>query len=236
MALKRLPADLTFDAIRNQSSPLASGFAVPADSDKGHAKPSRKTAEPVEGAAAPDTRAPVLESPAAHTPATSQADRGPLDVPAVHPQSTKPAIESKTETRQTRVTPQTPPRPRSETVVIKGHLLPPAEGLTRVYDAVKARHGEKIAFKHLLGLALGTYADAILAGDHHALVEQAGFAPDPQAHVTYRTRSVPKPFFEAVRSVLDPYGIMGPSVLGTAIMKNAIGWYIARNARGSSTR
>lgn len=257
MALKRLPADLTFEAVRNRASPLAKAPPKGIDMPEPQPEPIVGEAElKVEGkgpkkaapfsrefAKAPDVQAdrarpepdqhgqrdadPTPEDKPTDQAASegSEADIRPKDQFAIPPSIVNPDADRYA---------QAPVKAASRqagTIVIKARIAAPADGVIEIYDLVKARYGEKAAFKHLLGLALVSYEAAVLAGDSRALAEQPAYASRPPSQATYRTRAVSKPFFEAVKATLDPIGIMGPSVFGTAIMKNAVAWYVATEAK-----
>lgn len=258
MALKRLPADLTFEAVRNQTSPLAKDPSKVNDSARPQPEPFGKEAKPEtepEGLeeATPSSQgradAPAIEADRGE-PESLQQDRsnvepivenkpakdragsedGKPDAQQDDQPDTEPRIVDTEADRRSRASAKAP-RSRGETVLLKARIPPPADGVIEIYDLVKARYGEKAAFKHLLGLAIAGYETAVLAGDGHALKEQPDYPSHPPSRASHRTRAVSKPFFETAKAALDPMGIMGTTVLASAIVKNAIAWYILTEAK-----
>lgn len=258
MALKRLPADMTFEAVRNQTSPLAKGPPEVVNVSESQPTPSSKEAEPETKAEGPEEATPSsqdrVDGPAIEVDRTEpkpvQQDRADAE-PTVEDKPAKDRFEwhgGKRDARQDDQ-PDTPPgivdtkadqrsrapakaaSPRDETVMLKARVPPPADGVIDIYDLVKARYGEKAAFKHLLGLALSSYEKAVLAGDRRALEEQPDYPSHPPSRASHRSRAVSAPFFEASKAALDPMEIMGPTVLASAIVKNAIAWYIATEVK-----
>lgn len=204
MALKRLPKGLTFDSVRNQQSPLASAAPRPAEQSKAGPNEDKEKGRDVE----------VPE------PATPKPD--PL--PVAGEEAGK--IDTVPPARVVRTLQGLRAAEAKGKMTVKGQVSLPADGVSPAFDKIRNQYDEKVAFKHFLGLALHSYADAILAGDKRALVGQPGYRPDPNADKAGVTRAIPVEVFDRIKAALDPLGIMGPTAFSTVILKNALSWYI----------
>ena len=237
MALKRLPTELTFDAVRNQSSPFAK--PTPEGPNKGRKGAEERMDE--EGPAS------VSSEPTAKAPASdSGVEQGVKKrrKPSIAEISTDVAsFETKQSGRSQSSPKDHGPKPagdtarpdaartsaRGETVILKGRISAPADGVTPIYDTVKARYGDKPALKHLITVALEGYTAALLSGDASAQEKQPGFTSLPPSRASFPSRAVSREFYDVAKAHIDPLGIMSPSGLNTAIMRTALEWYIARN-------
>ena len=237
MALKRLPTELTFDAVRNQSSPFAKPTSEGPNEGRGGLEEGRDE----------EVSAPVSSEPTAKALAfDSSVEQGfeNREKPSI---AETPADVASFQTKRPGRSQSTPeelgPKPaadtarpgaartsaRGGTVILKGRISAPVDGVTPIYDTVKARYGDKPALKHLITIALEGYTAALLSGDESAKEEQPGFTSLPPSRASFPSRAVSREFYDVAKAHIDPLGIMSPSGLNSAIMRTALEWYIARN-------
>ena len=235
MALKRLPKDLTFETVRNLPSPFAKGSPKSLDITEDESPTLKDKNDPspippaLETGAAPTLKDEKDSSPSPAEPGTRELlpetvtgkESAKLNAPAsLEKPPAKPPV-------QPSATPQpTVRRNEGETVQIKARIAPPADGVSELFDSVKSAYDEKTAFKHLINVALKSYEEALLSGDKHAQKDQPSFASHPPSKAVYPSRVVSRAFYDAATAIIDPLGILAPSAFGTAVMRNAIGWYV----------
>ncbi|MDO5757199.1 MAG: VirC2 family conjugal transfer protein [Rhodobacterales bacterium] len=214
MALKRLPKDLTFEAVRNLPSPFAKGSPKSLDAAEDESPTLKDKNNPSPPPSEPETREQLPET-------VTEKESAKLDTPAsVEKPPAKPPVQPLA------TPPPTTSRNEGETVQMKARIAPPADGVSELFDSVKSAYDEKTAFKHLINVALKSYEDALLSGDKRAEKEQPSFASHPPSKAVYPSRVVSRAFYDAATAVIDPLGILAPSAFGTAVMRNAIGWYV----------
>ena len=226
MALKRLPKNLTFEAVRNQPSPLATGnpktpdaleekSETPKDKDDSPAAASEQERE----VPPPEVRAEKASETLEGGPSPKQTTETPAVDPSSQPAEPDPAKQP------------SPNRIEGETIKLKARIAPPADGVSPLFDSVKAAYDEKAAFKHLITVALKSYEDALISGDERAQEEQPSFASHPPSKVVFPSRVVSRSFYDAAKAVFDSLEIMGSTAFGTVVMRNAIGWYVTHGSR-----
>ena len=237
MVLKRLPTELTFDAVRNQSSPFTK--PTPEGSNKGRrgVKKGEDKEVPASVPSEPTAKAPASDS------SVEQGDENRENPSIAETAADVASFQTKQPGRSQSTSEELGTKPaadtarpgaartsaRGETVILKGRISAPVDGVTPIYDTVKARYGDKPALKHLITIALEGYTAALLSGDESAKEEKPGFTSLPPSRASFPSRAVSREFYDVAKAHIDPLGIMSPSGLNSAIMRTALEWYIARN-------
>lgn len=220
MALKRLPPELDYAALRDRHPPKMKERASepPPGSSDGQEHPSAHEdpdSKKRDGAALPEAPSslPGPVDPTAPLP----------DVPTETGQAELVASDKSVAPRPAKG-PAGLQRPSNGRVKIRGYVLVPEHGAFAKFDALVETYGDKDAVRFALSAALDDYANDLR--DARALGPPATYAGRKRR--IEAMRMMPADVHDMAILHLDPYKMMGVSTLGSRIFKTALGRYLGK--------
>lgn len=235
MALRKVPANLSFVKIREKHAPKGGMFDDATNSESANVLAVTKieTNEPPATVETSSETRPGSQPIASAAKTRSRMDRASMQSREVRPKAEDEPGGGATAIKASNVVPNstsemaTPITDEIESKVkvrMKIRVPYPAKGVSRTFDEHRIIYGERLAFKAILDAALSDYETALLDG------AVAGPTPTyaPARSGVQTTRLMTERAYIKARLKLDPAGILGSSTFGAIVVKNALSRYFAK--------
>ncbi|WP_299656188.1 hypothetical protein [uncultured Jannaschia sp.] len=211
MALKKLPRNLSYEAIRHKHPPTpnhARGTAPVEDVKAEEATTPTITIEDDRMIAAPDDPASVPGTPTEATQHRARVE-GPR-------RNSKPARRSTGPNTDT---------PANKSVRVRGYVRIPQAGEHRGFDELLEIYGERDALSLALSTGMASYEAAL----RQSKVLVPPSRPHRRSGRVETSRSMPQELYAKAVEHLDPKGMLGRSQIGSRILDLALAHYLKKS-------
>lgn len=233
-------------AEREAVSPAQVGKPEPVDlqedtsaaSDASPMQTARKTEIPV-----PETVEPTSPpTPAVPDPALPEGEIEPVlsvddadsrvEVPdPIVPTSERPPVKAAEEdaakpasVRMSEPASERPAAVPGKSIILKGSVARPAFGVSKTYDEVAERYGDKAAMTHLVDMSLRALAEGVEAGEAISLEAEVDYSAHPKK--IQPKRALSRAVYDTILHDIDPLGILKPGRIAGTIIQGALNRFI----------